>query len=779
MTNMLALCWWCSCLVLALVRADDALDFQKTLPAIVAWAVQGGEARLPCDVSGDRVNMVLWFKDSTGIPLYSLDARGGNVRQATHWAVSGDLGERCSSAMGTEDREAILTIKNVNYDDQGIYRCRVDFMDSPTKNYRVNLTLAVPPSTPVIMDMQGKQMDAIAGPYFEGYDLHLTCLVTGGEPRPTVRWWLGNTMLDSISDKISESTVINRLFINNVARSMLGQQLECHAQSLEGAPPLVTKVSLEIYLKPLHVTILSGNEMLSAEKSKQIICETAGSHPTAKITWLLDGKPIKHDAKMVADGVNSTMGTLTFRPEVDDDGKELVCKAENPKYPGAVIEAKTILRVAYAPTVSVSVGSDVPLDQLQEGSGVQFTCEVHSNPPPDRITWFHGNKVIEGSSDRILLLTSLTRELAGDYSCLASNKEGASKSTPVRVTVRHPPVCRSGFERRTVGAMLHEMVEVRCEVEAWPQDDLEFFWQFNLTDGNSQVSRSRMSTDGPTSVLHYRPADAHDFGNFSCRASNALGMQSEPCHITVTQIGTPEPPRHCELTNTSSYGDLMIHCEAGFDGGLKQHFLLVVLEAGATSGHITSNEVSEPQDEGKRAVHPYPSHGHRGNGHGHSASTTDSHWSQPVYELRQDVPQFQLNGVSFGFYDLAVYAVNAKGKSQPPIVFPSVEISAITAKLTYSDKRMAKVLAMIQEVPVLYYAVFTLVALFALAALVALLAIRKSKTPQRPRAVLTTNQGIAPFEHVFIAGPPLDKGGNSDSEPDDEGGGRGGGGGPG
>lgn len=40
------------------------------------------------------------------------------------------------------------------------------------------------------------------------------------------------------------------------------------------------------------------------------------------------------------------MGTLTFRPEVDDDGKELVCKAENPKYPGAVIEAKTILRVA-------------------------------------------------------------------------------------------------------------------------------------------------------------------------------------------------------------------------------------------------------------------------------------------------------------------------------------------------------------------------------------------------------------------------------------------------
>ncbi|KAF4521872.1 hypothetical protein B566_EDAN003748 [Ephemera danica] len=43
-------------------------------PPELVWAAQGQDAELPCDVTppviGDRVNMVLWFKDNAGIPLY-------------------------------------------------------------------------------------------------------------------------------------------------------------------------------------------------------------------------------------------------------------------------------------------------------------------------------------------------------------------------------------------------------------------------------------------------------------------------------------------------------------------------------------------------------------------------------------------------------------------------------------------------------------------------------------------------------------------------------------
>lgn len=44
-----------------------------SVPAEVVWAVPGADSELPCDLSttnGDKVNMVLWFKDATGIPLY-------------------------------------------------------------------------------------------------------------------------------------------------------------------------------------------------------------------------------------------------------------------------------------------------------------------------------------------------------------------------------------------------------------------------------------------------------------------------------------------------------------------------------------------------------------------------------------------------------------------------------------------------------------------------------------------------------------------------------------
>ena len=46
------------------------------MPALVVWGVPGKDVELPCDVTpdadDDRVSMILWFKDTVGIPLYRL-----------------------------------------------------------------------------------------------------------------------------------------------------------------------------------------------------------------------------------------------------------------------------------------------------------------------------------------------------------------------------------------------------------------------------------------------------------------------------------------------------------------------------------------------------------------------------------------------------------------------------------------------------------------------------------------------------------------------------------
>lgn len=70
---------------------------------------------------------------------HSLDSRDGFFRTATHWREKTGLGERLN--FKTDSSPTLLTINNVQEADEGYYRCRVDFMKSPTRNFKVHLTL--------------------------------------------------------------------------------------------------------------------------------------------------------------------------------------------------------------------------------------------------------------------------------------------------------------------------------------------------------------------------------------------------------------------------------------------------------------------------------------------------------------------------------------------------------------------------------------------------------------------------------------------------------------
>lgn len=72
---------------------------------------------------------------------YSLDSRGGNVKLAPHAAIASDLGQRLFFSIGDNPKDSRLQINDVKPEDGGVYRCRVDFFNSPTRNFRHNLTL--------------------------------------------------------------------------------------------------------------------------------------------------------------------------------------------------------------------------------------------------------------------------------------------------------------------------------------------------------------------------------------------------------------------------------------------------------------------------------------------------------------------------------------------------------------------------------------------------------------------------------------------------------------
>jgi len=107
-------------------------------------AVAGFKAQIPCDIDppikDETVIMVFWYKDEKdGEPIYSMDARGRQIAQARLWSDPYVFGER--AVMKTDVKPAELEIDPLEFTDGGVYRCRVDFKNSPTKNQKINLTV--------------------------------------------------------------------------------------------------------------------------------------------------------------------------------------------------------------------------------------------------------------------------------------------------------------------------------------------------------------------------------------------------------------------------------------------------------------------------------------------------------------------------------------------------------------------------------------------------------------------------------------------------------------
>lgn len=131
---------------------------------------------------------------------------------------------------------------------------------------------------------------------------------------------------------------------------------------------------------------------------------------------------------------------------------------------------------------------------------------------------------------------------------------------------------------------------------------------------------------------------------------------------------TPQPPEDCTLRNRSS-GGLEVRCVAGYDGDMPQHFMLEVSESSVQPDTTPPSQRQGGQatmnDQGARQLAPGP----------------------PLYRVFGAEPVFALSALEPGRdYELAVYAVNAKGRSDPPVIIPRVRVSTSMEKLIKTGK---------------------------------------------------------------------------------------------
>ena len=71
--------------------------------------------------------------------VYSFDVRGRAFTKALHWSDPRIFGPRAYFV--TISKPATLNLDSVQLDDEGIYRCRVDFKNSPSRSVQINLSV--------------------------------------------------------------------------------------------------------------------------------------------------------------------------------------------------------------------------------------------------------------------------------------------------------------------------------------------------------------------------------------------------------------------------------------------------------------------------------------------------------------------------------------------------------------------------------------------------------------------------------------------------------------
>ncbi|XP_076305001.1 protein turtle homolog B-like [Tachypleus tridentatus] len=542
-------------------------------------SVVGDRVVLPCNItppsSDDSVALVLWYKGSSGNPIYTVDARNEPVQEGKHFSTS-ILGSRAK--FNISQKSSFLLIKQIKADDGGDYRCRVDFRRGRTQNRKLKVNVIVPPRELHVKTGEKQLQDTVLGPINEGNSLNLTCEARGGNPPPSVTWWKESVLLDDSFSLSKDNIVVNSLEIKTVERYLSKATITCKALNTNLTKPLSVSIKLNVNLKPQYVRISSSKRKLEAGRKQEMKCSTEGSLPAANITWWLDGKKMVNHRQTVTGDPPGTYSILTFLPTEKDNNKTLVCRVSNPYLPESVLEERWKLDVFYKPKLSLVLGANVQDEQIREGHDVYFECNIHANPQVQEVKWFFDDKSLFSEpskgiiiNNRLLRLQSVGKQHRGTYQCQAHNSIGMGYSEEVPLNIQYSPDCAPG-QKTVYGVGRNERVRVACHLEA---DPIDIFFQWSFNNSQKYIDIVTFNSSGTMSSAYFIPKTKYDYGTLLCSGKNSIGEQRKPCVFTIIPAGKPEFVSNCSINNQTELS-LIISCEEGDDGGLLQQFHLEV-----------------------------------------------------------------------------------------------------------------------------------------------------------------------------------------------------------
>lgn len=212
-----------------------------------------------------------------------------------------------------------------------------------------------------------------------------------------------------------------------------------------------------------------------------------------------------------------TKGQLEYslriqKVDVYDEGS-YTCSIQTKQKP----KTSHVYLIVQVPASIYKVSEDVIVN---EGSNVTLSCLASGRPDP-MITWRLLNPSAEPlDGEEFLDIIGIMRNQAGRYECKASNDVATPDVKYVNVVVNYPPTIQKIQSSETpVG----QVGMLQCDANAVPKPEFEWYRDDKRMTNSQSINIQMLGT---TTILVFSNVSEEDYGNYTCVATNRLGIQN-------------------------------------------------------------------------------------------------------------------------------------------------------------------------------------------------------------------------------------------------------------
>ncbi|XP_025423037.1 obscurin isoform X4 [Sipha flava] len=435
--------------------------------------------------------------------------------------------ERFKVLFKDDEDSLALVFQNVKPEDAGLYTCIAS-----TCHGKISCSAE--------LSVQGVVKD-IHLPYapritIESKELETKILSTAiieakvtSDPSPTIVWFKNDEeLIENERIKIMFEDDIAAVVIKNVEVEDEGEY-KIYAKNDEGSA--TETINLLIKAAPRFKKNLTDFEGVTG-KDITLTVEIEAS-PKPIVQWYKDSKVIKKSNrfKYVTDEVSGIYTLIIQDCKMEDVGLYSVVASNQ----FSQISDACQINLQMPPQFIGALAKEV---ETLEGDYVSLSVRVEGDPPP-QVQWYFEDKLI--IADKIhtkinavgdvhtLLISNLTREDSGKYTCEIRNEFGKNTSEG-KLFVKCPPI----FETPLTDVKAVEgdtNVEFTVKLNSYPKSSVKWFREEEeITETTTEFT---CIEDGDNFKLVIKEAKTKLSGSYKCRATNEIGTYDSEATLTV------------------------------------------------------------------------------------------------------------------------------------------------------------------------------------------------------------------------------------------------------